>query len=91
VRLDLLDARHQRPLTAVLAALLMILPQTDAFNTLHKRIQCIPSIVVHEENEQSQLDAKVDFKPLLQHFLRILEEQQKVLRRKHRQMLSSIE
>ncbi|VDO21362.1 unnamed protein product [Brugia timori] len=48
VRLDLLDARHQRPLTAVLSALLMILPQTDAFNTLHKRIQCIPSIVVHE-------------------------------------------
>ncbi|VDN83939.1 unnamed protein product [Brugia pahangi] len=91
VRLDLLDARHQRPLAAVLSALLMILPQTDAFNTLHKRIQCIPSIVVHEENEQNQLDAKVDFKPLLQHFLRILEEQQEVLRRKHRQMLSSIE
>lgn len=48
VRLDLLDAKHQRPLTAVLSALLMILPQTDAFNTLHKRIQCIPPVVFHE-------------------------------------------
>ncbi|VDK31715.1 unnamed protein product, partial [Gongylonema pulchrum] len=39
VRLDLLDAKHQRPLAAVLSALLMMLPQTDAFNTLLKRLQ----------------------------------------------------
>ncbi|VDO36813.1 unnamed protein product [Onchocerca flexuosa] len=91
VRLDLLDPKHQRPLTSVLSALLMILPQTDAFNTLYKRIQCIPSVAVHEEKKQSQLVAKVDFKPLLQHFLRILEQQQKVLKRKHQQMLSSTE
>uniref|UniRef100_A0A0R3RH52 Protein VAC14 homolog n=1 Tax=Elaeophora elaphi TaxID=1147741 RepID=A0A0R3RH52_9BILA len=87
VRLDLLDAKHQRPLTTVLSALLMILPQTDAFNTLHKRIQCIPSVVVHEEKKQNQLNTKVDFKPLLQHFLRTLEHQQKCLGKKHRQML----
>ncbi|MCP9260897.1 Protein VAC14-like protein [Dirofilaria immitis] len=85
VRLDLLDAKHQRPLTAVLSALLMILPQTDAFNTLHKRIQCIPSVA---GKEQSQLDTKVDFKPLLQHFLGILDQQQEMLRRK---MLNSTE
>ncbi|CAG9533351.1 unnamed protein product [Cercopithifilaria johnstoni] len=91
VRLDLLDAKHQQPLTAVLSALLMILPQTDAFNTLHKRIQCIPPVVLHEEKKQNQLNAKVDFKPLLQHFLRILEQQQEVLGKKHRQMLSSTE
>ncbi|VDK77087.1 unnamed protein product [Litomosoides sigmodontis] len=90
VRLDLLDAKHQRPLTTVLSALLMILPQTDAFNTLHKRIQCIPP-VVHEEKKHNKLDTKVDFKPLLQHFLRILEQQQEALGKKHRQMLTSTE
>uniref|UniRef100_A0A915PQT9 Protein VAC14 homolog n=1 Tax=Setaria digitata TaxID=48799 RepID=A0A915PQT9_9BILA len=89
VRLDLLDAKHQRPLTAVLSALLMILPQTDAFNTLHKRMQCIPFVTIHEEKERSPPEPKVDFKPLLQHFLGILEQQQEALKRKHRQMLNS--
>ncbi|VDN06443.1 unnamed protein product [Thelazia callipaeda] len=98
VRLDLLDAKHQRPLTAVLSALLMMLPQTDAFNTLHKRIQCIPSFRVHEggeqnpayANEQNPLRANVNFELLLHHFLNILDEQQEVLKKKHRQMLNSV-
>ncbi|VDM28338.1 unnamed protein product [Toxocara canis] len=48
VRLDLLSAEHQRPLASVLSALLMLLPQTDGFNTLHKRLQCIPSLTLLE-------------------------------------------
>uniref|UniRef100_A0A0N5AYH7 Protein VAC14 homolog n=1 Tax=Syphacia muris TaxID=451379 RepID=A0A0N5AYH7_9BILA len=41
VRLDLLNPVHRRPLAFVLSSLLMLLPQTDAFNTLLKRLQCV--------------------------------------------------
>jgi vacuole morphology and inheritance protein 14 len=44
VRMDLLSAANQRPLASTLSALLMLLPQTEAFNTLHKRLQVIPHL-----------------------------------------------
>ena len=48
VRLDLLNAEHQKPLASVLSALLMLVPQTDAFNTLLKRLQAIPHLIITE-------------------------------------------
>lgn len=48
VRMDLLSAANQRPLASTLSALLMLLPQTEAFNTLHRRLQVIPHIQVLE-------------------------------------------
>ena len=45
VRMDLLNADHQRSLGAILSAILMLLPQTDAFNTLQKRLQLIPNLM----------------------------------------------
>uniref|UniRef100_A0A0K0DA40 Protein VAC14 homolog n=1 Tax=Angiostrongylus cantonensis TaxID=6313 RepID=A0A0K0DA40_ANGCA len=44
VRMDLLSSRHQRSLSTVLSALLMLMPQSDAFHTLHRRLQAIPSL-----------------------------------------------
>ena len=44
VRMDLLSEAHQRPLASVFSALLMLLPQTEAFNTLHRRLQAIPHL-----------------------------------------------
>lgn len=46
--MDLLNAKHQKPLASVFSALLMLLPQTDAFNTLHKRLQTIPNLFILE-------------------------------------------
>ncbi|KJH43506.1 HEAT repeat protein [Dictyocaulus viviparus] len=48
VRMDLLSPYHQRSLLTVLSALLMLMPQSDAFQTLHKRLQAVPSVVVVE-------------------------------------------
>ncbi|VDM58935.1 unnamed protein product [Angiostrongylus costaricensis] len=44
VRMDLLSSCHQRSLSTVLSALLMLMPQSDAFHTLHRRLQAIPSL-----------------------------------------------
>lgn len=44
--MDLLSACHQRSLSTVLSALLMLMPQSDAFHTLHKRLQAVPALTV---------------------------------------------
>ena len=46
--MDLLHPDHQKPLTALLSALLMLLPQSEAFNILHKRLQAVPHLAVLE-------------------------------------------
>ncbi|VDK60967.1 unnamed protein product [Anisakis simplex] len=94
VRLDLLSAQHQRPLASVLSALLMLLPQTDGFNTLHKRLQCIPALTLLDAKQPSASpdmaqQSKVNFEELLQHFHRITDQQRKSIRDKHRQLLIS--
>jgi vacuole morphology and inheritance protein 14 len=40
--MDLLTSEHRASLLAVLYGLLMIMPQTDAFHMLHRRLQCVP-------------------------------------------------
>lgn len=44
--MDLLNIEHQQSLASVFSALLMLLPQTDAFTTLHKRLQVIPNLAI---------------------------------------------
>lgn len=48
IRMDLLHPDHQKPLIALLSALLMLLPQSDAFSMLHKRLQAVPHLAVLE-------------------------------------------
>ncbi|MFH4978755.1 hypothetical protein AB6A40_005464 [Gnathostoma spinigerum] len=90
VRLDLLQPEYQRPLASVLSALLMLLPQTDAFNTLHKRLQCVSSLTLQRNLPSAKsLHSGIDFKPLLEHFYRITDEKNKAIRKKHRELLAS--
>ncbi|KAF1606135.1 UNVERIFIED_CONTAM: hypothetical protein FQV16_0000886, partial [Eudyptes robustus] len=74
VRMDLLSSEHQRPLASVLSALLMLLPQTEAFNTLHKRLQAIPHLQLIETPKTPKPQLNLDFKKLLTHFDKISSE-----------------
>ena len=42
LRLHMLDPSHQNHIAAVLYGFLMLLPQTEAFHALHRRLQCLP-------------------------------------------------
>nr|XP_054748372.1 protein VAC14 homolog [Lytechinus pictus] len=44
LRLQLLDAEHNPFLLKSLYGLLMLLPQSTAFNTLHHRLTCVPNL-----------------------------------------------
>ena len=46
LRLQLLDAEHNPFLLKSLYGLLMLLPQSTAFNTLHNRLTCVPNLQV---------------------------------------------
>ena len=43
LRLQLLDVERSHHLVKSLYGLLMLLPQSDAFRTLQRRLQCVPS------------------------------------------------
>ena len=43
LRLQLLDVEHNHHLVKSLYGLLMLLPQSDAFRTLQRRLHCVPS------------------------------------------------
>jgi len=42
LRLQLLDVEHSHHLVKSLYGLLMLLPQSDAFRTLQRRLHCVP-------------------------------------------------
>uniref|UniRef100_A0A915D8J8 Protein VAC14 homolog n=1 Tax=Ditylenchus dipsaci TaxID=166011 RepID=A0A915D8J8_9BILA len=88
VRMDLLNPEHQKPLQAVLSALLMLLPQTDAFTTLYKRLQTVPHLaVVLENNTKKSLkssSAKIKFKDLLSYFDKVTAYRNQAIRQRHR-------
>ncbi|CAD5206876.1 unnamed protein product [Bursaphelenchus okinawaensis] len=90
VRMDLLSSEHQRPLASVLSALLMLLPQTEAFNTLHKRLQAIPHLHLIETSKAAKPPSSLNFKELLAHFDKISTERKENLRRKHIDLLNSM-
>ncbi|KAI1721787.1 vacuolar 14 fab1-binding region domain-containing protein [Ditylenchus destructor] len=94
VRMDLLNADSQKPLAAVLSALLMLLPQTDAFTTLHKRLQAVPHLAVLENTSSKKASksgsSKIKFKELLSYFEKITQHRTQVIRRRHRLRLDDL-
>jgi len=95
LRLQLLDPIHQPYLATVLYGSLMLLPQTKAFHTLHRRLQCLPQAVTPASVPQPKsytqengnvngvcvdLQSKIDFKSLLVHFQDV-QQRQKMFRR----------
>ncbi|TKR92998.1 hypothetical protein L596_007535 [Steinernema carpocapsae] len=90
IRMDLLNATHHEPLAEVLSALLMLLPQTDAFTTLHKRLQAVPAIKLSKKKAKSRpLVEEIDFDEFINHFQSITLNRQNYIRQKHRDLLNS--
>ncbi|CAI4225297.1 unnamed protein product [Auanema sp. JU1783] len=88
VRMDLLSNTHQRHLSTVLSALLMILPQSDAFHTLHKRLQAVPALTT-VGSKAEVVKAKVNFDSLFTYLDQALQRRQQEIRRHHRQIMQS--
>uniref|UniRef100_A0A7E4VTQ9 Protein VAC14 homolog n=1 Tax=Panagrellus redivivus TaxID=6233 RepID=A0A7E4VTQ9_PANRE len=90
VRLDLLDAEYQKPLAAVLSALLMLVPQTDAFNTLLKRLQAIPMLTISAHPHGEHKQSSIDFEKLLAHFDHVTQARIEKSRLNHRKLLDEL-
>ncbi|CDW58889.1 protein VAC14 [Trichuris trichiura] len=81
LRLHLLDPRYQQPLAAVLYGLLMLLPQTEAFHLLRRRLQCLPnpSLAINFRSRSpsvtcEKMNTENYFGELLQHFTGLQEK-----------------
>ncbi|KYB26275.1 Protein VAC14 homolog-like Protein [Tribolium castaneum] len=81
LRLELLQVPCDKNLIQALYGLLMLLPQTDAFQTLKIRLSCIPSLHLHcddkatiQPNSAQQFKKNIDFAKLLQHFIEVQEK-----------------
>ncbi|XP_049788046.1 protein VAC14 homolog [Schistocerca cancellata] len=82
LRLELLEVPPKQHLVQALYGLLMLLPQTEAFHTLRRRLDCIPSLhiqcsdrALHATKEESNKHEKfLDFKQLLDHFIKIQDQ-----------------
>ncbi|CAD6184625.1 unnamed protein product [Caenorhabditis auriculariae] len=90
VRMDLLSSVHRPPLCTVLSALLMLLPQSEAFLTLHRRLQAIPSLVSLGDPKKDKKEEKVNFAPLLEHLQTVLALRQREIRARHRDLLTEV-
>ncbi|KAF7995537.1 hypothetical protein HCN44_006644 [Aphidius gifuensis] len=78
LRLELLEPEKNEYLVRTLYGLLMILPQSDAFLTLHKRLAAIPPTnSLRNNNKNSIIDHNfkqnndIDFTMLLKHFEKV--------------------
>ncbi|XP_015791104.1 protein VAC14 homolog [Tetranychus urticae] len=85
LRLELLDTGKNEDLVKSLYGLLMLLPQSDAFHLLRKRLQCVPNLKIFSVNgsissTETSTQPIMDFKDLLKHFLDI-QEKHKTLRK----------
>lgn len=91
LRLQLLEWEENDALIYALYGLLMILPQSDAYATLQRRLAAIPPATKppksprSEQPQQKAADArcKFDFDKLLKHF-HVVQEQHKEQKRKQR-------
>ncbi|XP_027198552.2 protein VAC14 homolog [Dermatophagoides pteronyssinus] len=59
LRLDLLEPNNNYYLRKSLYGLLMLLPQSEAFHLLRKRLQCIPDFPPFESKMSSKTDEKI--------------------------------
>ncbi|KAM7539493.1 hypothetical protein Aperf_G00000053630 [Anoplocephala perfoliata] len=71
LRLHLVDRRYSAALQETLYCLLMCLPQTEAFDTLRRRLQCLPSLLLNEPESCAPRTDKVNFEALLAHFCEV--------------------
>ncbi|KAL0278812.1 UNVERIFIED_CONTAM: hypothetical protein PYX00_000512 [Menopon gallinae] len=79
IRLELLDVPHNQSLVQALYGLLMLLPQTEAFQALRNRLDCIPSFAFNcdkrtKTNQDKTKEETLDFQALMQHFLAVQEK-----------------
>ncbi|CUT99429.1 protein VAC14 [Echinococcus multilocularis] len=68
LRLHLVDKRYSPALQETLYCLLMCLPQTEAFDILRRRLQCLPSHILNQTMSAASRSDNVDFNALLVHF-----------------------
>uniref|UniRef100_A0A915IHY7 Vacuolar protein 14 C-terminal Fig4-binding domain-containing protein n=1 Tax=Romanomermis culicivorax TaxID=13658 RepID=A0A915IHY7_ROMCU len=98
-KIELLDPEHQPHIAAVFYGLLMLLPQTEAFHTLQRRLACLPqalfSNVAHQNTpyqngagDSENRRAKLNFAALLKHF-RSTQERHKISRHEKHKDLSA--
>ncbi|KAK0089963.1 hypothetical protein PV325_004440 [Microctonus aethiopoides] len=98
LRLELLERERNEALVRTLYGLLMILPQSEAFATLHRRLAAIPpasSTIVSSKddkkvikiNQNTSNNSDIDFSRLLHHFEMVQENHKE---QKHRHRLSML-
>ncbi|XP_065827401.1 protein VAC14 homolog [Oscarella lobularis] len=75
LRLQLLEPEKHRHLLKSLYGLLMLLPQTSAFTSLHNRLGCIPQAQTEVQQKKKEVESRrtrllqrVDFEAMLRHF-----------------------
>lgn len=82
LRLHLLQVERNQYLVRALYGLLMILPQSESFVMLKQRLDCVPNYFnkIADNTSNNSIDLKgenseaaIDFKELLQHFIKIQE------------------
>ncbi|XP_022367096.1 protein VAC14 homolog isoform X4 [Enhydra lutris kenyoni] len=79
LRLQLLDVKSHPHLIKALYGLLMLLPQSSAFQLLSRRLQCVPNPELLQTEDSSQAAPKaqkadspsIDYAELLQHFEKV--------------------
>ncbi|KYM84873.1 Protein VAC14 like protein [Atta colombica] len=86
LRLQLLEWEKNDALIYALYGLLMILPQSDAYATLQRRLAAIPPAtkpIPKSEQEEINVDCPFDFNKLLKHF-HLVQEHHREQKRKQR-------
>uniref|UniRef100_A0A6I8S2E1 Protein VAC14 homolog n=1 Tax=Xenopus tropicalis TaxID=8364 RepID=A0A6I8S2E1_XENTR len=71
LRLQLLDVENHPYLIRALYGLLMLLPQSSAFQLLSHRLQCVPNPQLMRPGASKEAPARIDDAELLQHFEKV--------------------
>ncbi|CAH1958178.1 unnamed protein product [Acanthoscelides obtectus] len=96
LRLELLEVPCDQNLLRALYGLLMLLPQTQAFNTLKTRLSCIPSLHLHcDDNKilktKKGQEALLDFQRMLDHFIAVQEKHKEYKKAQRTKELSALD
>ncbi|XP_046631205.1 protein VAC14 homolog [Daphnia pulicaria] len=81
LRIELLEPEKNGPIVHTLYGLLMLLPQSEAFHTLRRRLECVAHLrpLADDRNVRQSEDKRphakaIDFQKLTDHFVRIQEK-----------------
>ena len=97
MRLELLEPEQNEPLIRALCGLLMLLPQSDTFQMLQRRLTAIPSSAMHLHSPQkapvlaksvSKRD-KINFTELFAHFENVQQQHREQKRKEQKDLLVS--